>query len=214
MLSCIIHTADFSIRFKENNSMRHLVITSFIFLYLFSSLSQTKPVPPIRLSNNRTDSVNPKLLLNYDSGGHIGLEYGQIFSFNNKTNENNEKLNVGAAWLFDDFSVYKNIIGIKFKAGVAYQKIIDYKKVNYVYAVFLSGGINAGGLQFGRHFLSFYAGYSMFLSYGIGAIIFEAGPKYVFKINKDIGLSAGVTCFLPGYNVFQLMPSIGFQYFY
>jgi hypothetical protein len=194
--------------------MRYTAIISLTFLILISSLSQTNPVPPLRLSNNKTDRVNPKSLLNYDSGGHLGVEYGQIFSFNNKTNENNEKFTLGSVWLFDDYSIYKNIIGFKFKAGVAYQKIFEYQKINYIYAVFLSGGINAGGLQFGRHFLSLYAGYSMYLSYGLGAFIFEISPKYVFKINKDFGLSAGMTCALPGYNIFQLMPSLGFQYFY
>ncbi len=217
MVSCIIHTADFSIRFKENDSMRHLVIILFIFLFLFSSQSQTKTVMLPRLSLNQTDDktigINKKLSLRYDSGGHVGIEYGKMFFLNQNSNENYENINLATIWLFDDFSIYKNIIGIKLKVGSIYNKRIEYKKTaSYLLTVFVSGGINLGGLQFGRHFLSLYAGYMLpFGSYGS---IIEINPKYVFKINKDIGLSAGMTCFLPGYNVFQLMPSIGFQYFY
>lgn len=199
--------------------MRHLVIILLIFLFLYSSLSQTQTVMLPRLSlnqtNDKTIGINKKLSLKYDSGGHVGIEYGKMFFLNQNLNENNEYINLATVWLFDDFSIYKNIIGIKLKVGSIYNKRIEYKNTtSYLLIVFVSGGINFGGLQFGRHFLSLYAGYMLPFLGSFSSFMVEINPKYVFKINKDIGLSAGLTCLLASLKYTYLMPSIGFQYFY
>jgi hypothetical protein len=129
-----------------------------------------------------------------------GIEYGQLLKLTEKSE------NGHAFWIFFDFNIWNEILYIRMDLGGFADRSFHSG------SAFVSLGLNSRFFGYGRHNFYLYAG----LKGALGiypVLLFVANPKYVFSLNKHIGISGGIRYMERfGYTQRFLIYSIGIQF--
>jgi len=143
----------------------------------------------LKLKNKAKDS--------FDNPFRFGLEFGRIISL-----DGNSNYNLNSLWGYIDINLYHKVTFLKFELG----KFFDDPSSN---SGFVSIGLNFKVFKSNQH--NIFLQISGALAAGKGGAGFFGifGPKYLFAINKFIGISTAIKYLFTGEH--YLMFSAGIQ---